>query len=131
MAAVHGSEPQAKATALIVDDDLDMGRVLEIALAAAGCAAIAVDSAARAIDIMAKHRFPFAFIDARLPDMDGLLLIEELRRSNPGTRVFLISGYYTEDDVRIVEALRGSRIYGFFAKPFQVEAILAVVRAMS
>ena len=36
----------------------------------------------------------------------------------------MISGYYLEDDARILEAMRESRIDGFLAKPFQIETIV-------
>ncbi len=131
MSAARVEKPRAATAALVVDDDLDMCRVLEIALAGVGCVATTVSSAKRAIDVAAGHRFPVAFVDARLPDMDGWQLIEELRRINPAIRVVMISGYYFGDDVAIAEALRRSRIQGFLAKPFQIEAILSVARALA
>jgi ActR/RegA family two-component response regulator len=49
---------------------------------------------------------------------------------NPETRVFMISGYYFVDDVCIVEALKGSGIHGFLAKPSRVRSILAVAKTL-
>lgn len=121
-------DPLRRITALVVDDDRDMCRILEIALASVGCAAITVESAKRAVAVFAEQAFAFAFVDARLPDMDGWLLIEELRHLRPETRIIMISGYYFEDDVCVVEAVQASRIHGFLAKPFRVEAILAMAR---
>ena len=66
-----------------------------------------------------------AFVDARLPDMDGMRLIEELRALRPSMRIIMISGYFLDDDVRILEAVRTAAIDGFLAKPFQIEAIVA------
>ena len=114
-------------TVLVVDDDQDMCWVLEAALGGLGCAVTTVGSARGAISSVAEHAFPVAFVDARLPDMDGLRLIEELRRLQPVMRVILISGYYIEDDMRISEAVRAREIDGFLAKPFQIDLVVAAV----
>lgn len=119
--------PPMPETVLVVDDDLDMCWVLEVALAGLGCAVTTVNSARSAISSVAEHSFPIAFVDARLPDMDGLRLIEELRRLRPVMRIIMISGYYLEDDTRISSAVRAGEIDGFLAKPFQIDAVVAAV----
>jgi DNA-binding NtrC family response regulator len=119
--------PPVPETVLVVDDDKDMCWVLEVALAGLGCAVTTVDSARSAISSVAERAFPIAFVDARLPDMDGLRLIEELRRLRPTMRIIMISGYYLEDDMRISDAVRACEIDGFLAKPFQIDAVAAAV----
>jgi DNA-binding NtrC family response regulator len=119
--------PPLPETILVVDDDLDMCWVLEVALSGLGCAVTTVDSARSAISSVAEHAFPIAFVDARLPDMDGLRLIEELRRLRPEMQIIMISGYYLEDDMRISNAVRAGEIDGFLAKPFQIDAVVTAV----
>lgn len=114
-------------TVLVVDDDQDMCWVLEVALVGLGCTVTTAGSARHAITSVAEHAFPIAFVDARLPDMDGLRLIGELRRLRPAMRIIMISGYYIEDDRRISEAVRTCEIDGFLAKPFQIDAVVAAV----
>ena len=118
---------KAAATILVVDDDEDMRWILKAALADLGCAAVTVGTAQNAISSVTDHEFPVALVDAKLPDMDGLRLVSELRRLRPAMRIVMISGYYLEDDARIREALRTFDIDGFLAKPFQIAAILAAV----
>jgi DNA-binding NtrC family response regulator len=114
----------APETILVVDDDQDMFWVLEAALAGLGYVVKTVGTARNAIASVADHAFPVAFVDARLPDIDGLRLVEKLRGLRPAMRIIMISGYYLEDDARILKAMRESRIDGFLAKPFQIEAIV-------
>lgn len=118
-------EPPAPKTVLVVDDDQDMCWVLEGALASLGCAVTAVGLGQSAISVVKENAFPVALVDARLPDMDGLRLIRELRALRPSMRIIMISGYFLEDDVRILEAVRTAEIDAFLAKPFQIEAIVA------
>lgn len=117
------ASPQAPGTVLIVDDDQDMCWILEVALAGRGYVVKTVGTAQDAISSVANHAFPVAFVDARLPDMDGLWLVAELRRLQPAIRLIMISGYYLDDDTRILEAMRTSTIDGFLAKPFQIDMI--------
>ncbi len=117
---------QTPKTILVIDDDQDMCWVLEAALAGLGYVVKTVGTAQSAISSVADHAFPVAFVDARLPDMDGLRLVEELRGLRPAMRIIMISGYYLEDDARILKAMRESRIDGFLAKPFQIETIVTV-----
>lgn len=123
--------PTVPEKVLVVDDDQDMCWILEVALTGLGCAVTTVCSAQEAIASVAVHAFPIAFVDARLPDMDGLRLIEELHSLRPAMRIIMISGYYFEDDIRILEAVQASAIDGFLAKPFQIDAIVAAVTGKS
>ena len=118
---------QSPKTILVIDDDQDMCWVLDAALGRLGYVVKTVGTAQSAISSVADHAFPVAFVDARLPDMDGLRLVEELRGLRPAMRIIVISGYYLEDDARILNAMRESRIDGFLAKPFQIETIVKVV----
>ncbi len=113
---------------LVVDDDKDMCWVLEVALAGLDCMVETVGTARGALASVADHAFRVAFVDVRLPDMDGLRLVEQLRGLRPDMRIIVISGYYLEDDARILEARRQSRIDGFLAKPFQIETVLEAAR---
>ncbi len=119
--------PQAPETALVVDDDQDMCWILEVALAGVGCVAKTVGTAQNAISSVVDRAFPVAFVDARLPDMDGLRLVMELRGLRPGMRIIMISGYYLADDTLILEAMRASKIDCFLAKPFQIDAIVTAI----
>jgi len=115
-------------TILVVDDDRDMCWALEAALASVGYRVETVGTAQSAIASVAERAFPVAFVDARLPDMDGLGLVDKLRGLRPAMRIVMISGYYLDDDPRISDAMRTSRIDGFFAKPFQIATIAKAAR---
>lgn len=126
MTVAVSSPPPIVGTALVVDDDRDMCRVLEIALGSTGCEVTTTCSANGAIAQLAERPYPIVFVDARLPDMDGWQLIEELRRLRPEIRIVMISGYYFEDDIRVAKALQASQIHSFLAKPFRIEAVVAL-----
>ncbi|WP_454650948.1 response regulator [Bradyrhizobium liaoningense] len=117
-------------TVLVVDDDQDMCWILNVALSTLGYEVTTVGSAQEALTLMADRFFSIGFIDARLPDMDGLRLIKALRVLQPTIRIIMVSGYYFEDDVPISEAAQADEIDGFLAKPFRIEAIAAALSRM-
>jgi DNA-binding NtrC family response regulator len=114
---------------LVVDDDPDMCWILKVTIAMFGRSVTTAQSGRGALDVAHKCIFPLAFIDARLPDMDGLQLATKMVHRYTKMKIIIISGYYSEDDITIVEARQSMRVHGFVAKPFQLEAIEAALQA--
>jgi DNA-binding NtrC family response regulator len=112
---------------LIVDDEPDMGWALEHLLNRRGFATRKALSAREAMNLLGQHRFACAFLDAKLPDMDGLELARHIREIAPGTRIIMVSGYFYRDDVSIQEAISQKLIIDFISKPFLQEEILRVL----
>lgn len=112
---------------LVVDDDPDMCWILKVTIEMLGRSVTTAQSGRGALDVAHKFVFPLAFIDARLPDMDGLQLATKMVNRYTMMRIIIISGYYSEDDISIVEARQSMRVHGFLAKPFQLEAIEAAL----
>lgn len=113
--------------ALVVDDDVDMVWVLRITLQLSGYVVRSAQTAAQALARMRAGHFAIAFIDVRLPDMDGLKLAERLTQIDRAMRIVIISGYYVQEDPAIIGPMRQLGLHGFLAKPFQVEAIEAAL----
>lgn len=112
---------------LIVDDDPDMCWVLKVTLELSGHSVTIAQNGHEALGLARQNTFPVAFIDARLPDMDGLQLATKMAQQHKTMKIIIISGYYSKDDISIVEAVRAMRVHGFLAKPFQIEAIEAAL----
>jgi CheY-like chemotaxis protein len=115
----------------VVDDDLDMCWVLKVILESSGHSVTIAQSGDEAFDVAAESTFHVAFIDVRLPDIDGLQLATKLKQLYSLIKIIIISGYYFEDDLSIVEAVLAMRVNGFLAKPFQIEAIEAALGTAS
>jgi len=112
---------------LIVDDEPDMCWALEHLLHTQGYVTRKALTALEALKLMERHRFACAFLDAKLPDMDGLELARRIRERAADTRIFMVSGYFYRDDVSIQEAISQGLIIDFISKPFLQEEILRVL----
>src|ERR671922_350095 len=80
---------------LIVDDDLALLEALPEALRLrmSGVTVDAADSAAAALDRIAAHDYDAIVTDIKMPGMDGLSLLAEIRRRQPDTPVLMITGH--------------------------------------
>ena len=113
---------------LIVDDEPDMGWVIENALASTDYVVKTVIRAAEALDLLAVESYDIALVDAKLPDIDGIELAAIIRGESSNTVVILISGYHRLEDSVIVEGLQNHLFADFIAKPFDIEEIREVIR---
>ena len=108
---------------LIVDDEPDMGWTLENILKIKGYSTQVVTSGTEAIELLRQRPFKLVFIDARLPDIDGLELSRLIKKKYPEVSLVLISGYFYSDDSVIKEALIEGLYAGFIGKPFEMEEV--------
>ena len=113
---------------LIVDDEPDMCWALEHLLHGQGFVTRKALSAQEALQLVARHRFACAFLDAKLPDLDGLELARRILAIAPATRIIMVSGYFYPDDVSIQDAISQRVIDAFISKPFLQEEILKALQ---
>jgi CheY-like chemotaxis protein len=108
---------------LVVDDEPDMGWALGNILGPEGFAVATAVSGAGALELLAREAYTVAFVDAVLPDLDGIELAALIRQRSPYTAIILISGYFYAEDRAITEGLQKGLFVGFIAKPFDLEDI--------
>ena len=118
------------AAILLVDDEPDMCWALTNILRHAGFETATATTGSEALTLVAGRKPPYAvaFVDAKLPDADGLELAAQIRQQSPQTAIVLISGYYYHEDGTVVEGIRQHLIVGFVAKPFQIDQVRLLAR---
>ena len=114
---------------LIVDDEPDMCWALEYLLKKIGFLSKKALNGQEALKLMKKNHFLFAFLDAKLPDIEGLELARRIREIDPLIGIAIVSGYFYRDDIDIQDALSEGLISGFIAKPFNHEEILKLIKS--
>jgi len=113
-----------KASILVVDDDPDLLRLMQIRLSAAGYAVTLADSAERALAQLAVARPRLVITDWRMGGMDGMALFEAIRAEHPALPVIMLTAHGTIPDA--VAAVKGG-MFGYLTKPFDAKVLLAEV----
>lgn len=78
---------------LLAEDDNDMRRFLEKALANAGYEVIAFDNGASAYDRLREEPFSLLLTDIVMPEMDGIELARRATEIDPDMKVMFITGF--------------------------------------
>jgi DNA-binding NtrC family response regulator len=120
---------RSRATVLVVDDEPDMARNVGMILTDAGLDAIVETESPRALALLEREPPDLVVADLRMPDLDGLALLERIRRLYPGLPVVMLTAYASVDSA--VEAMKkGASDY--LAKPFAPEElVLRVEKALA
>ena len=112
---------------LVVEDDSKIGSFVISALRQAGFAVDLAEDGASGLELALTGPYDAAVIDIMLPRLDGLSLIEALRRSNVATPVIILSAKRSVDD-RVKGLQTGGDDY--LTKPFALAELLARVHAL-
>jgi len=114
----------SRACVLLVDDDLALLQALPEALRLrmGGVKVDTADSAAAALDLLAARDYDAIVTDIKMPGIDGLELLAEIRTQRPDTPTVMITGHGEHD--LVVQALRGGA-YDFIQKPIDRDHLVA------
>lgn len=113
---------------LVVDDDQDLADQLVTFLSANGYAALATYSGQEALEALKGNTVQIAIIDLKLPDIEGIDLLEAIKNEHQQMIVVVVSGYATIDAA--AESIKNGA-YEFISKPFDlVELELTLRRAL-
>ena len=110
----------------IVEDDPDVRAVLARSLGADGYQVTALESGAGIEDVLAANQVDLLIIDIGLPDIDGLTITQQIRRTSD-VGIIIVSGRGDLAD-RVVGLEIGADDY--ITKPFEPREILARVRSV-
>jgi len=114
-------------SALIIDDDASVRRMLTSILEDAGYSVEAVDNGREAIKTCERLPFDVALVDINLPDVKGTALLHELKRLQPRMVKIIVTGEPSIENA--VKALY-EKADGFITKPFDPQDLLDTVRKL-
>jgi DNA-binding NtrC family response regulator len=115
-----------KGKILIVDDDHSIIELLKTTLQESGYSVIAAYNGTQALQKFGVEKPDLILVDYKMPDMTGLDLIRELKKTTPHLKSVLITAFGSEEVA--IEAVRQG-INDYLKKPFDLEEITKVVEA--
>jgi DNA-binding response OmpR family regulator len=116
--------PRRGASVLIVDDENTIRDFLRSAFEAEGYTVLAAGDGIDALALCERYRPDVILLDLMMPRLDGLGFIHEYRRrfGLDSTAIFIMSAVRSA-----VEHAEASGVAGAFAKPFDLDEIIAAV----
>ncbi|MBD3869320.1 MAG: response regulator transcription factor [Acidobacteria bacterium] len=112
---------------LIIEDDLDIARLVQLHLEDLGCGVQMVADGKAGLRAVRTGRFDLVVLDLTLPDIDGLEICRQIRSGETYVPILMLTARSTETD-RVVGLELGADDY--LTKPFSVTELVARVKAI-
>lgn len=120
------SDPTTPARVLVIDDEPQIRRFLEISLRSQHYAVELAQNGAAGLAALAAHGADLVILDMGLPDQDGAEVLGQLRGWSSVPVLVLTVRSSEEEKVRVLDA--GANDY--VTKPFGIQELMARVRAL-
>ena len=109
---------------LVMEDDLSVAKGLEIILSEEGYQVDLASTGTLAMQAFNERRYDLLVADLRLPDIDGMEVIKQVKNDTPETEVVIITGYGST--ATAVEAMKIG-VHDFLPKPFTDDQIKSAI----
>ena len=110
---------------LVVDDEKNYTAVLSAVLEEEGFETFMANSGNEALAVLAQEDISLVISDMKMPVMDGLALLEQIKKQSPDMPVIIMTAHGTVD--KAVEAMQKGA-YTFILKPFDNERLVMYAR---
>jgi DNA-binding NtrC family response regulator len=115
----------ARFKVLVVEDEPDLLKLITESLEANGCAVAQSSDAADAIERLRAFAYDGVVTDLRLPDADGMTVLDEALTRYPGIRCVVITGFGGVEEA--VQALKRGAV-DFLIKPFELARLVQILK---
>ncbi|MEA1968398.1 MAG: response regulator [Thermodesulfobacteriota bacterium] len=112
------------ANILIMEDDTNVAKGLEMILTEEGYNVDLQATGCGAMDAMGQHDYNLLMADLRLPDINGMEVIKQVKETKPATEIIVMTGYATS--ALAVDAMKLGA-HDFLAKPFTEDQIKSAI----
>jgi DNA-binding NtrC family response regulator len=110
---------------LVVDDDARMRELIVKVLAREGYSVRSLPRGQEVLQALEDEPVDLVISDIRMPEMDGLTLLQEVKRVAPETSVLMMTAFGSIDTA--VQAIKAGA-YDYLTKPFKMDEVIVVVR---
>ncbi len=110
-----------KPKVLLVDDEERFVKTLTKRLAERELDVVGVHSGMEAIEEVKNKPYDVVVLDVRMPGLDGIETLQELKKISPGTEVIMLTGHASVDS-----AVEGMRLgaHEYLMKPCDIEELM-------
>jgi DNA-binding NtrC family response regulator len=109
---------------LVAEDDTTQREIIDDILSASGYHATVCPSAEESLEELAEHDYDLLLTDLKMPGMDGIELLQEVKRRQPEVDVIIMTAFATV--ATAVQAMREGAT-DYLEKPFDKDRLLLVI----
>ncbi|MGA2090365.1 MAG: response regulator [Endomicrobiales bacterium] len=113
-----------KARILVTDDDSGIRQLLTCEFERLGYAVDAAFNGEEALEKLQQSKYDIIITDIKMPHVDGIQVLNAVKKSSPETEVIMVTGYATVENA--VQAMKDGA-YDFIQKPFNLDELGALV----
>jgi len=106
---------------LIVDDEADIALILKLQLEDSGFKTVRARDGIEALEHIAREKFDLILLDIKMPRMDGMQVLERVRKEYPDLGVVMMTAHGSE--AIAVEAMKNGAI-DYISKPFSTDDLV-------
>jgi two-component system response regulator PilR (NtrC family) len=114
--------------ALIVDDELNIRKVLRVILEENNLEVDEAASVSESVTTIKDNYFDLAIVDLRLPDGSGIDILRTIKENSPDTVVLVITAFASTETA--VETMKAGA-YDYVTKPFNLDEIRIILKNIS
>jgi len=109
---------------LLVDDEADFVEMLSLRLKESGETVLTAHSGSQCLEILEKSQIDVIILDVKMPGMDGIETLQEVKKRHPLIEVIMLTGHGTIDT-----AVQGMKLgaFDFLMKPADFDVFTAKV----
>jgi CheY-like chemotaxis protein len=115
-------------TLLVIDDDRLNCDMLHSVFSRQGYQVVTATGGQEGLELFHQHNPRVTLLDLRMPEMDGLAVLKEIRAHDPAAGVIILGGGATEDQENQARELRVS---DFFRKGLSLDMLIGVVNQVA
>ena len=112
---------------LVVDDEKHIREILCETLEEEGMETNACSNGAEALELLEKKKFDLILLDMKMPVLDGLSLINAIKRKDLNIPIIVITGMATHEEIK--DAL-SKGVYKCIKKPFHIKSLLKDIKSI-
>src|SRR5688572_10652898 len=116
----------SKSHILVVDDEADIRELLGLTLTRMGLDPHCAATTAEAVSLLGKNSYELCLTDMRLPDGDGLEVLDYVSKHHPNMPVAVITAHGSAENA--VAALKAGA-FDYLAKPVSLNQLRTLVRS--
>ncbi|MBM4274838.1 MAG: response regulator [Deltaproteobacteria bacterium] len=110
---------------LVVDDEVDFLETIVKRLRDRNLEVTGVDSGAKALQLIEEQEFDVVVLDVRMPGLDGIDTLKELKKKAPLTEVIMLTGHAS-----VESGIQGMQLgaFDYVMKPMPLDELLDKMR---